>query len=89
MVGRSGATPRLHSEIDYEEGRFLHEIIRDDASIHKTLEVGCAYGFSSLQICSALSGRDGAHHTIIDPFQNSDWDGVGTKHLDQAGLNFY
>jgi predicted O-methyltransferase YrrM len=89
VTGRSGATLPLHSEIDLDEGRFLHDIIRDDPSIVKTLEVGCAFGLSSLQICSALQGRAGARHTIIDPFQNSQWDGVGTSHLDQAGLTFY
>jgi predicted O-methyltransferase YrrM len=89
VVGRSGKAHRLHSAIDREEGEFLARIIRDNPSLVETLEVGCAYGLSSLIICSALRGRNGASHTIIDPFQNIQWDGVGIMHLEEAGLRFF
>ena len=46
-----------------------HQSDRGDSSITQTLEVGYAYGLSSLHICSAIQGRKNAHHTIIDPFQ--------------------
>jgi Methyltransferase domain len=52
-----------------------------------TLEVGCAYGLSSLFICSALQERHGATHTIIDPYQNGY--GVGIRNLEDAGLRFF
>jgi predicted O-methyltransferase YrrM len=89
VVGRSGNVHRLHSAIDREEGEFLFNLIRGDLSIVKTLEVGCAYGLSSLFICSALQGRNGAAHTIIDPYQNGYWDGVGIRNLEDAGLRFF
>jgi predicted O-methyltransferase YrrM len=89
VVGRSGNVHPLHSEIDHEEGKFLFELIEDDPSIVKTLEVGCAYGLSSLHICQALQDRSGASHTIIDPFQNTSWDGVGIKNLEEAGVSFF
>jgi hypothetical protein len=44
---------------------------------------------SSLHICKALSSRTGASHTIIDPFQTTQWDGVGVKHLEEAGIRFF
>jgi len=89
VTGRSGAIHKLHSEIDSEEGQFLFRTIENDPSVKRTLEVGCGYGLSSLHICAALSGRQGATHTIIDPFQNTQWDGVGTKNLEDAGIDFF
>jgi predicted O-methyltransferase YrrM len=89
VTGRSGAVHELHSAIDREKGEFLRSIVANDKEITKTLEVGCAYGLSSLFICSELAKRDGASHTIIDPFQNIDWDGVGLLNLDNAGIDFY
>jgi Methyltransferase domain len=89
VVGRSGKVHYLHSEVDHEEGALLFNTIRDDLGIVKTLEVGCGFGLSSLHICKALSSRTGASHTIIDPFQTTQWDGVGVKHLEEAGIRFF
>lgn len=89
VVGRSGEVHKLHSAIDPEEGEFLFSIIRNDPTIRKTLEVGCAYGLSSLYICTALKDRAGVSHTIIDPSQNGIWDGVGIRHLETAQINFF
>jgi predicted O-methyltransferase YrrM len=89
VTGRSGKAHKLHSAIDREEGKFITSLIENDPAIKHTLEIGCAYGLSSLYICSALSGRSGAQHTIIDPFQNTDWDGVGVKQLEEFGIDFF
>jgi len=89
VIGRTGKVHKLHSAINREEGELIASILQDDPSIVKTLEVGCAYGLSSLYICSALRGRNGASHTIIDPFQNTQWDGVGIRNLEEAGLGFF
>lgn len=89
VTGRSGRVHELHSAIDREKGEFLRSIVANDSQIVKTLEVGCAYGLSSLFICAELAERNGSSHTIIDPFQNTDWDGVGLLNLDNAGVDFY
>lgn len=89
VTGRSGKTYALHSAIDEKESDFLFHLIKKDPKIKKTLEVGCAFGLSSLSICLATKGRAGASHTIVDPFQNTEWDGVGTKHLEDAGIDFF
>lgn len=89
VVGRSGKVYKYSSGLDPEEGKFVHNIIRDDPEIVRTLEVGCAYGLSTLNICSALQGRAGASHTIIDPAENTIWDGVGIKNLEEAGISFF
>ena len=89
VTGKSGMQHRLHSAIDPEEGLFLETIIQSDASVKRTLEVGCAYGLSSLHICKGLWGRPGARHTILDPFQDSQWDGAGIRNLEEAGVEYF
>jgi predicted O-methyltransferase YrrM len=89
VIGRSGVDIPLHSEIDPAEGAFLHQIVSQDSNISKTLEVGCAYGLSSLHVCDALSSRSNPQHIIIDPFQYSHWDGVGIRNLEEAGIRFF
>jgi|SRR5665213_4395703 len=78
----------LAGEIDPAEGDYLYRLIVSDESITKTLEVGCAFGLSSLHICEALRHRPGASHTIVDPMQLDTWHGVGTAQLERAGIDF-
>jgi predicted O-methyltransferase YrrM len=75
--------------IDAAEGGFLRDFILARPEITRTLEIGCAYGFSSLHIASALAGRPGAHHTIIDPMESTVWNGIGVINLEKAGVDFY
>jgi hypothetical protein len=48
---------------------------------------GCA--LSSLHICAGILDRQGASHTIVDPFQSSQWDGAGVRNLETAGIGFF
>lgn len=86
-VSSNGEELRLSSEISRKDGEFLHGIISRDCSIRTTLEIGCAYGISSLHICEALKGREGSSHTIIDPFQSTDWKRAGVHALERAGFS--
>jgi predicted O-methyltransferase YrrM len=89
VTGRSGKTHQLRSYHKRLEGLFLYNLVRVDPSVKKTLEIGCAQGLSSLHICAATEGREEAWHTIIDPFQNAHWDGVGIKNLASAGFDAF
>ncbi len=89
VTGRNGEVHTLTSAIDRREGDFLFSTIHNDHSIVKTLEVGCAYGLSSLCICTATRGRAGASHTIIDPFETTYWDGAGIRNLEEARIDFF
>lgn len=82
----AGKVIKLHSAISREEGEFLGELIRNDETIVRTLEIGCAFGLSALHICAELVGREHAHHIIIDPNQNAGWESVGVANLRRAGL---
>lgn len=75
----------LHSEVSKKEGEFLQKIISDN-KFKNTLEVGCAYGISSVYICAATSQYDGYSHTIIDPFQEH-WKHIGVLNLKRNNWN--
>jgi predicted O-methyltransferase YrrM len=77
----------LNSNIDKEEGKFLKTLIEQN-NFQKTIEVGCAYGISSLFICGALKSEN-SFHTIIDPFQSTDWNDIGITQLQRAGVQNY
>jgi predicted O-methyltransferase YrrM len=89
VVGRSGEVHKLSSAIDRQEGEFIIDIIHNDPEVLKTLEVGCGFGLSSLHICLATRKRVGASHTIIDPFENTHFDGIGIRYLEEAGIDFF
>lgn len=80
---------QLQYHLNRSGGEKLSDLISSDDDIHKTLEIGCAFGLSSLYICSALSIRESPKHIIIDPFQYSHFHGVGITNLKRAGFNFF
>jgi len=73
----------LEHEIPRGEGEFLQDIIRI-IKPKKSLEVGLAYGISTLFICETLEEVKADKHIVIDPYQNAWWKGIGIKHLRQA-----
>lgn len=79
----------LAHHIARDESNLLADVIKSDPTIERTLEVGCAYGLSSLTICDALSGRPNAHHTILDPFQFGWCRGIGVANLQRADFKNY
>lgn len=89
VTGADGQRYRISDiAISSEEGELLHSLITRYGCT-RTLEVGCAFGISSLYICNALSRFASPRHAIIDPFQNSHFYGMGLAHLDRAGFDFY
>lgn len=78
---KSGLTVQ---SIPEDEGAFLQALVRQ-ADPTVSLEVGLAYGISALFICDALNVRSGTQHTVIDPFQYSNWKGAGIRNLERAG----
>jgi predicted O-methyltransferase YrrM len=92
VVTESGIERPLEASVSEDEGAFLQSIIRE----HKpkcSLEIGCAYGISSLYICEALrEAVSSPKHIIIDPYQfssrwegTSRWEGIGLLNLKRAG----
>jgi len=75
----------LTFHVDRAEGELLQQLIREIRP-RRTLEVGMAYGISTLFICEALSSLPfPTRHTVIDPFQSTDWRGIGLRNVTVAG----
>ena len=80
-----GATTlALKDSIDEAIGALLQKLIAEKRpSI--TMEIGLAYGLSTLFICEALAKVGGTRHIAIDAFQSSIWGGIGLHHVRTAG----
>lgn len=64
------------------EGMWIYELCRQ-IKPQATLEIGLAYGFSTLCFLAALTANSRGHHTSIDPYQTKRpgrWAGIGLAH---------
>ena len=78
--------PQLAVHMDRREGEFLQDIVRT-IQPNVSLEIGMAFGLSTLFICDALAQLGArARHIVSDPYQHSQWRGIGLRHLEEAGL---
>lgn len=66
-------------------GMFLDETIQK-YKLKNTLEIGMAYGLSSLFICQAHHDAGSGNHIAIDPFQERAWKSIGLLNIKRAGL---
>lgn len=83
---RDGTTTSLHSNTSLDQCRFIQEIIRKlDAAT--AIEVGMAYGISTLAICEAVAAKPSASVVSIDPFQRTSWEEIGILNVQRAGYS--
>jgi predicted O-methyltransferase YrrM len=71
--------------MDAAEGALLQRTI---AAVRPTatLEIGMAYGVSSLFMCEALAALPHpTTHTVIDPLQSQQWRNIGLRNVRAAG----
>jgi predicted O-methyltransferase YrrM len=68
--------------------QILHTAITE-RNVLRSIEIGCAYGVSSMYICDALAQRPGAVHVIIDPAQSSRFQRIGVGNLERCGYDFF
>ncbi len=78
------ATLPLKDSIDEPIGALLQKLIAEKRP-SVTMEIGLAYGLSTLFICEALAKVGGQRHIAIDAFQSSIWSGIGLHHVRAAG----
>lgn len=72
------ATPKIVAE-------FLSEYIHQ-YNCQKTLEIGMAYGLSTVAICQAHADKGSGTHIAIDPYQSKAWKSIGLLNVERAGL---
>jgi len=87
VCDETGKTIAADNMLSREEGHLLYDLIKSDTTVSRTLEIGCAFGSSSLSICSALADRPNPSHFIIDPFQSTHWRSIGVLNLKRAGFD--
>lgn len=80
-----GSSTPFDYAVSAEEGAAMQRLIRETRP-RVTLEVGCAYGISTLYICEALAEVGGERHIVIDPLQEDGWGGVGLFTARRAGF---
>jgi predicted O-methyltransferase YrrM len=78
--GRS--VPLGETSVPPAVGEFLQRLIRQ-VKPHVSLEVGLAWGISTLFIREALDPH--SHHIVIDPYQHQNYHGIGLANLSRAG----
>ena len=72
-----------NTRISPEQGMWLYSLCRE-AKPKAILEIGLAYGFSTVYFLAAIRENGFGNHTAVDPFQ-SDWHGIGM--LQSQNLN--
>jgi len=88
VIDQEGNSHALHSEITPDEGRLIIDMIQQHKA-GRVLEIGCAYGISSMFIQEALSELSDTSHIIIDPGQQSEWKNIGVHNLAKSGHRNY
>lgn len=68
-----------NTKISPSQGMWLYDLCVS-ARPKATIEIGMAYGYSTLYFLAAIAKRQEGHHTAIDPFQRSNWHGIGLTH---------
>lgn len=71
--------------ITYDEGATLYGLVKEKG-LGDTLEIGMAYGMSTLFICQAHRDNGGGRHTSVDPFQHAQWKSIGLLNIKRAEL---
>lgn len=75
----------LIAKIGSSQGMAIHKICRETRA-KRTLEIGFAYGFSTLYFLAAAADIQGSCHTAIDPYEFEWWHGVGLRKVKDVGM---
>jgi predicted O-methyltransferase YrrM len=92
VTSSEGERRPLSDEITPGDGMFLQEVLRA-VRPRQSLEVGMAYGVSSLYICEVLAEDPDSRHVVVDPYQNvpgpwgDSWRGIGIDNIRRAGYD--
>lgn len=67
------------TKISASQGIWLYQLC-ETVKPQATLEIGMAYGYSTLFFLAAMAKSSYGHHISIDPYQSSYWSGIGLSH---------
>jgi predicted O-methyltransferase YrrM len=69
-----------------DEGEMLYKIVCKERP-RTTLEVGMAFGLSTMFICQALFENEGRRHIVMDPNQEQAYDSIGLLNITRSGFD--
>ncbi len=76
------------TRISPEQGLWLYNTYRE-LQPAASLEIGMAYGFSTLFFLAALAKNGSGRHTAVDPFQRKEWHGIGLQKVQEVGAQHF
>jgi predicted O-methyltransferase YrrM len=79
-------SPDPITQVSIAEGLCLYRLCRDRKA-SATMEVGCAYGFSTLYLLAALAANPAALHVAIDPCEHAMWHGIGARKVTDVQMD--
>jgi predicted O-methyltransferase YrrM len=85
VYDRAGKAYPLHSETPADQIEFL-TVLLERIDAWRCLEIGLAYGISSLAICNFISSFPDRVFYSVDPYQ-SDWHDIGLRNLEAVGFS--
>ena len=74
------------ASVTFQAGSILYDLIRQLKPSY-TIEIGMAYGLSTLFICQALQDNGKGHHIAIDPLQDELYQSIGLLNIARANLS--
>ncbi len=74
-----------NTKISIKQGAMMNEFMRAN-SVQRSLEVGFAYGFSTVWMLDALRSKTDSLHVSVDPLQKSLWHGIGLTQVDRLAF---
>jgi predicted O-methyltransferase YrrM len=85
-----GIDGKLHkidsnTRVSFEQGETIADLHREIRP-YFSVEIGLAYGFSTLFILDSMKRGRYGRHVAVDPYQISLWHGIGLKAVRDAGL---
>jgi predicted O-methyltransferase YrrM len=72
--------------VSVEQGALIHSLARH-VGAKRSLEIGFAYGFSTVWILDALRTQDRSQHIAIDPFEKTGWHGIGLAQVEKLSFD--
>src|ERR1700758_3994809 len=85
VYDKDGNAYPLHSETPIDQIEFLISLLKQIGA-RRCLEIGLAYGISTIATCDAISGFGDRVMYSIDPDQIK-WRDIGLKNIDDAGFS--
>jgi len=87
QMGTDGVMHKLDgvTKIDMNEGLWLYELCIKTKP-KRTMEIGVAYGFSTIFFLAALKANGTGMHVAMDPFQQTEYHGIGLQKVRDLGM---